>query len=164
MNKHKLAWGIAYGAMMGLMLFSLLRPKSELIFIAPDENGSFSRTLSERNYTVVFREVDHRILQISFRPKRELWDYLLPIAMGVAMGIAVFRNPPNSREDQLVDADPRIVTDHTLYQDFVREDSDRALFSGDELVTVFASWLKRQPLTKSQKMNTTEQDGTSNGG
>jgi hypothetical protein len=164
MNNRKLAWGIAYGLMMGLMLFNVMRPKSELIFLAPDEKGSLSRTISGRNYTAEVSELDHRALQIHLKPKRELWDYLFPLAMGVAIGIATFRNPPKSRKDQLVDADPRIVTEHAKYQDFVREDSDRAFFSGDELVTVFASWLKRQPQAKLKKINTTEQEGTSNGG
>jgi hypothetical protein len=162
MNKRKLAWGIAYGAMMGLMLFNLMRPKSERVFLAPDEKGSLSRTISERNYSVEVSEVDHRILQIYFKPKREVWDYLLPLAMGVAIGIATFRNPPKSSVNPLGDADQRIVTEHTLYPEFVREDSDRALFSGDELVAVFDSWLKRQPPTGSRKMNTTEQDVTPN--
>ena len=161
MNKHRLAWGIAYWAMTGLMLFSLMRPKSELIYIAPDEKGSLSRIIAERNHTVVVRELDHRILQVSFRPKRELFEYLLPIAMGVMIGIAVFRNPPRSRENQLVDADQRIVTGHTLYPDFVREDSDRALFSGDELVAAFDSWLKKQPVAD-RKKDVTEQDVTPN--
>ena len=32
-------------------------------------------------------------------------------------------------------------------------------FSGEELVAVFASWLKRQPPEEPKKINTTEQDG-----
>jgi len=156
--KRKLVWGIAYGAMMGLMLFNLMRPKSEQIFLAPDEKGSLSRTISERNYTAEVSELDHRILRIHFKPKRDSWDYLLPLAMGVAIGIATFRNPPKSSDNQLVDADQRIVTEHTMYPDFVREDSDRSLFSGDELVAVFATWLKWQPPADT-KIHTTEQGG-----
>ncbi len=148
MKKRKLAWGIAYGAMMGLMLFNLMRPKSEWIYLVPDEKGSLSRTISERDYTAEVSELDHRILRIHFKTKRDSWDCLIPLAMGVAIGIAIFRNPPKSSDNQLVDADQRIVTEHTKYPDFIREDSDRSLFSGDELVSIFVSWLKRQPTTE----------------
>ena len=138
MKKSKIAYGIAYGAMMGLMLFSLMRPKSERVFLVPDDKGSLSRTITERNYTAEVRELDHRILSIYFKPNRDHWDYLFPVAMGIAIGIAIFRNPPKSRENQLVDADQRIVTEHTLYPNFVREDSDRALFGAPE--NLVGSW------------------------
>jgi len=160
MNKRKLARGIAYGAMMGLMLFNLMRPKNERIFVSPDEKGSLSRTISERNYTAVVTNSDHRFFQIYYKPKRDSRDYLLPLAIGVAFGIATYRNPSENSKNQLINADQRIATEHTKYPEFVREDSDRALFSGDELVAVFASWLKRQPPTDSNT-NTIEQAGNS---
>ena len=142
--------------MMGLLLFNLMRPKSERIYVSPDENGSLSRTISERDYTAVVSESEHGFLEIYYKPNRESWDYFLPLAMGVAIGIATFRNPPERSKSQLADADQRIVTEHTMYSEFIREDSDRAFFSRDELVEVFASWLKQQP-TKDK--NTTEQVG-----
>ncbi|MCU0796444.1 MAG: hypothetical protein MUF31_10965 [Akkermansiaceae bacterium] len=159
MNKLKLACCIAYGLMIALMFFNLLLPESEQIYLAPNESGSFSRTISERDYTVEVRDLEHRTLRIDFKPKRELWDVLFPIAVGVAMGIAVFRNPPKSVKSQQVDADPRIVTEHRLYPDFLREDSDRAFFSGNELVAVFGSWLKNQPSAGAKGKNTNEHDG-----
>lgn len=64
-------------------------PKNERIIVSPDQNGSLSQIVSERNYTAVVNELDHRILLVSFTSKRDVWDYQFPLAMGVALGISV---------------------------------------------------------------------------
>lgn len=139
MNRSKAAGSIFYGAMAAMLGLFITRPDDAVIWLSPDDQGSYATLINADDYTASISEPGHGVLMIDYEPARPWSHYILAFAFGIAIGMSEYRarsagKAPHSQNVEL-------VTEHPRYPEFIGEDSDRSHFTGAELFAAFSSWL-----------------------
>ena len=147
MNRRKLVFAILIGLSQGFCLFSATSPDRIYLSLTKDVNGQPQLNGLEEFSDVTVYNMGEYGTHITIKPRPDAGHYLFAIFVGSIFAGWVYRTDFSRKESprvkpQFTPIPTGEVKSHPLYETFLDEDADRAFFSGDELASVFSSWLK----------------------
>ena len=147
MNLRKLLPAVIVALIQGCLMLQHIAPDDLSYYIGKNEHGYYDLKDLGRRSEVIVTEPEGGMTHILIKQTLGFWHYFTAVIVAylffqLFFYIEIQKKRNTTVKSELEAIKPDKVKLHPKYNAFLEENSDRS-FSGEELATVFSSWLHR---------------------